>query len=82
MSGKEYYSKIRESCVETLLQARIQQNLQIGTHSRHTMSLYAHRNIKKVRPHQEYWALEPSAQERHGLVGVVPEEGHKNSQMD
>ena len=25
-------------------------------------------------------ALEPSAQERHGLVGVVPEEGHKSYQ--
>ena len=27
-------------------------------------------------------ALEPSAQERHGPVGVGPEEGHKNGQQD
>jgi len=27
-------------------------------------------------------ALEPSAQERHGPVGVGPEEGHRNGQRD
>ena len=27
-------------------------------------------------------ALEPSAKERHGPVGVGPEEGHKNDQRD
>jgi len=27
-------------------------------------------------------ALEPSAQEGHGPVGVSPEEGHKNDQRD
>jgi len=33
-------------------------------------------------PPEPHSALEPSAQERHGPVGVGPDKGHKNDQRD